>query len=475
MTSPPVVRFAPSPTGYLHIGGARTAQYNWLYARKHGGRFILRIEDTDVDRSSAEMEQAIYDGLRWLGLDWDEGPDRGGPHGPYRQSERMDRYREAAERLVAQGAAYRCSCTTEELAELRKAAGDRGFRYPGLCRDKKLGPDVPHVVRLRVADTGATGWDDLVKGRIEVAHETLQDEVILRGNGMPLYNFGAVVDDVDMEVNLVVRGDDHVINTPRQILMYQALGAPLPRFAHLPMILGEDKKKLSKRTGTVSVLAYRDQGTLPHALLNFLARVGWSHGDQEIFTLQELIELFDFDAVSKSGGVWNAKKLEWLNAHWIKAMPLAELAPLVAPLLAAHGVTSPDVRTLEAALGLQRERAKNLVELAAASAFYFLDPVPMDPAAVGKFLGAEALERVEALAARLEAVGSWDAASLEAATTALLAEHGLELKAVAQAVRVALAGRAQSPGLYEVMVVLGRERTLARLRGARHAAARVGG
>ncbi len=276
-----------------------------------------------------------------------------------------------------------------------------------------------------------------------------------------------------MEVNLVVRGDDHVINTPRQILMYGALGAPLPRFAHLPMILGEDKKKLSKRTGTVSVLAYRDQGYLPHALLNFLARVGWSHGDQEVFTLGELVDLFDFDAVSKSGGVWNAKKLEWLNAHWIKAMPLAELATLVAPLLGAHGVASPAPPTLEAALGLQRERAKNLVELAAASAFYFQEPLPMDPAAVAKFLAGDALERVEALAARFEALETWDMVSIEAATSGFLAERGLELKAVAQAMRVALAGRAQSPGLYEVMVVLGRDRSLARLRGARKAAPQV--
>ncbi|MBI2892900.1 MAG: glutamate--tRNA ligase [Deltaproteobacteria bacterium] len=470
MASPPVVRFAPSPTGYLHIGGARTALYNWLYARGRGGRFVLRIEDSDQERSTPESEVAIFEGLRWLGLDWDEGPDVGGPHGPYRQSERLERYRQAADRLIAERKAYRCSCTAEDLARMRSASPDpRAFRYPGVCRDRAVPADVRHVVRFVMPATGTTGWDDLVKGRIEVANETLQDEVILRPNGLPLYNFGAVVDDVDMEIDHVIRGDDHVVNTPRQIQMFRALGRPEPRFAHLPMILGEDKKKLSKRTGTVSVLQYRDDGYLPHALVNFLARIGWSHGDQEIFTLGELVAKFDFDAVSASGGVWNAKKLDWLSSHWIRQTPVPGLADLVLPFLGSLGVADCPRERLEAAVALQRERAKTLKELASGIAFYFQRPLVLEAKAAEKTLDADALARVEALAQSLELVAPFDPGPIEAAVAEFLRSRGLELKAVAQAARVALTGRTQSPGLYDVMSVLGRDGTLARLRGARTA------
>jgi glutamyl-tRNA synthetase len=442
----PVVRFAPSPTGYLHIGGARTALYNWLYARGRGGRFILRIEDTDQERSTPEAEAAIYAGMKWLGLDWDEGPDVGGPHGPYRQTERLARYRAASERLIAEGKAYRCTCTPEELAKLRERAPDpRAFRYPGICRDKASPPDVRHVVRFRMPQGGTTAFDDRVKGRIEVPNETLQDEVILRPNGLPLYNFGAVVDDMD-----------------------EALGFPVPGFAHLPMILGEDKKKLSKRTGTVSVLQYRDEGYLPHALVNFLARIGWSHGDQEIFSLRELIEKFDLDSVGASGGVWNAKKLEWLNAHYLREVPLPGLAEAVRPFLEKAGV-APDAARLEAAVATQRERAKTLAELASGIAFYFQSPLVLDAKAAQKFLDTTALDRLESLAQVLEVVTPFEAAALECATTSFLATTGLELKQLAQPARVALTGKTQSPGLYEVMAVLGRDETLSRLRQARTA------
>src|SRR5215208_3438239 len=336
----PRVRFAPSPTGYLHIGGARTALFNWLWARRHGGTFILRIEDTDQGRSTKEAEAAIFEGLRWLGLDWDEGPEVGGPHGPYFQMERLDLYEAHALKLLAEGKAYACYCTREELDLGRKQAEaeKRQFRYPGTCRDKPYDKSRPHVIRFRVPEHGATGWDDLVKGHISTPHETLQDEVILRSDRVPLYNFGAVVDDVTMKVNLVGRGDDHVNNTARQILMYRALGYPVPAFAHFPMILGPDKTRLSKRHGATSVMAYRDMGYLPEALVNYLVRLGWSHGDQERFTREELIEKFSWKHVQSSAAVFNPDKLLWLNAEYIKTSPPSHVAEALVPLLEKAGL-----------------------------------------------------------------------------------------------------------------------------------------
>ncbi|HKE00847.1 MAG TPA: glutamate--tRNA ligase, partial [Planctomycetota bacterium] len=339
-TPPPRVRFAPSPTGFLHIGGARTALFNWLFARRVGGVFILRIEDTDQERSTQQSLDAILESMRWLGLTWDEGPEVGGPHGPYRQTERLSIYREHAERLIREGKAYRCVCTKEELDAARKAAeaAKRPYRYPGTCRKRRdIAPSTPHVVRFLVPTDGETGFDDLVKGRLRVRNEELQDEVILRTDGVPLYNFGAVVDDVTMNITLVARGDDHVINTPRQVLMYQALGYPVPQFAHLPMILGADKTRLSKRHGAVSVLQYRDEGYLPVALLNYLARLGWSHGDQEVFTLEEMIAAFDWAECGHTAGVFNPEKLRWVNGEHLKRLSPSALADAVGPRFAARG------------------------------------------------------------------------------------------------------------------------------------------
>ncbi|MFL5249769.1 MAG: glutamate--tRNA ligase, partial [Myxococcales bacterium] len=377
---PPVrVRFAPSPTGYLHIGGARTALFNWLWARQVKGTFILRIEDTDRERSTEQSVQAILDSMKWLGLDWDEGPGVEGPHAPYFQTQRLATYEKHAEDLIAKGRAYRCVCTREELDKLREQAAKekRGFKYPGTCRGRGIAKGTAGaVVRFRMPDEGATTFRDLVKGDISTQHKELQDEVILRADGVPLYNFGAVVDDVTMEITLVARGDDHIVNTPRQILMYQALGYPVPVFAHLPMILGADKQRLSKRHGAVSVLQYRDEGYLPHALNNYLARLGWSHGDQEIFTPEELVEKFDWEHVGATAGVFNPQKLEWLNQQWIKTTAAEEIARLTG--------ASPDF------VKLMQERARNLNEIGEAWRAYMVPELPAyDEKAVSKQLTAE--------------------------------------------------------------------------------------
>ena len=471
---PPVrVRFAPSPTGYLHIGGARTALFNWLWARKEKGTFILRIEDTDVARSTQESQQVILDAMTWLGLDWDEGPGREGPHRPYYQSQRLEIYRKYAKKLIDAGSAYVCVCTKEELDRLREEASreKRAFRYPGTCREKKVPFGEPGVVRFRMPDAGATTFKDLVKGEITVQHKELQDEVIQRADGLPLYNFGAVVDDVDMEITLVARGDDHVVNTPRQILMYQALGYPVPVFAHLPMILGADKQRLSKRHGAVSVLQYRDDGYLPHALLNYLARLGWSHGDQEIFSPEELIEKFDWEHVGATAGVFNPEKLLWLNQQWIKRTPLPELAAHLEPRLGARGVKA-DPERLRKILPILVERAKTLVEMADQIVTFFRSGVSFDEAAAKKNLTPETrplLEEARKLVA--ERIGA-GAEALEAGFRDLAARKGLGLGKVAQPVRVAVTGTTVSPPLFETLVILGRDESLARIDAA---ISRIGG
>jgi len=463
-------RFAPSPTGFLHMGSARTALFNWAFARRHGGAFVLRIEDTDQERSTKQAEDAILEGLRWLGLDWDEGPDVGGPHGPYFQMQRLELYRAHVEKLMKQGKAYACYCTREELDVLRKQAeaGKRQFRYPGTCRDKPYDPSRRHVIRFRMPEEGVTTFEDLVKGPISTPHDTLQDEVILRGDGVPLYNFGALVDDITMRITLVARGDDHVNNTARQILMYQALGYPLPAFAHLPMILGADKTRLSKRHGATSVMAYEEMGYLPHALVNYLARLGWSHGDQELFTRAELIEHFGLEQVGKSAGVFNSEKLTWVNFQVLKATAPAALATLVVPFLERAGLPVPADRAwLARAVATLRERAKTLVELAEMARFYLVDTVAPAPDVAAKHLKPELMPAVDDLATRLAALATWDHAHIEQAVQATLAAHGLALGKLAQPVRVAVTGGTVSPGIYEVLDVLGRERTLARLRAAR--------
>ncbi len=471
---PPRVRFAPSPTGYLHIGGARTALFNWLWARQRKGSFVLRIEDTDVARSTVESQQVIVDAMKWLGLDWDEGPGVEGPHRPYYQSQRVKKYEEYAKRLIAKGAAYVCTCSKAELDRLREEAAKekRAFRYPGTCRDKGIPFGAPGgVVRFRMPDSGETTFDDLVKGPITTQHKELQDEVILRADGLPLYNFGAVVDDVDMEITLVARGDDHVVNTPRQILMYRALDYPVPVFAHLPMILGADKQRLSKRHGAVSVLQYRDEGYLPGALLNYLARLGWSHGDQEIFSREELIEKFDWEHVGATAGVFNPEKLLWLNQQWIKTTPLPELARHVAPLLAQRGV-QVDPERLARVLPPIVERAKTLVEMADQARTFFERGVRFDEAAARKNLTPETRPLL-VLARDLVAgrIGEGPQA-LEQAFRDLAAQRGLGLGKLAQPVRVAVTGTTVSPPLFETLVLLGRDEALARIDAA---LARTGG
>lgn len=463
---PPRVRFAPSPTGYLHIGGARTALFNWLYARRTGGAFLLRIEDTDEARSTQASLDAILDSMRWLGLDWDEGPEVGGPHGPYRQTERLALYREFAERLIREGKAYRCVCTKEELDAQRKAAEEakRPFRYPGTCRARRdIDAGTPHAVRFVMPRTGEVGFTDLVKGRIAVRAEELQDEVILRSDGVPLYNFGAVVDDVTMEITLVARGDDHVINTPRQVLMYEALGTTPPRFAHLPMILGADKTRLSKRHGAVSVLQYRDEGYLPEALLNYLARLGWSAGDQEIFTREELIAKFDWTAVGHTAGVFNPEKLRWVNAEHLKRKSAFEMAALVKPRFEARGWRWGSEARLERIAVLFRERARTLAELEAAAAFLF-DPPAIDEAAAVKFLTPAIAPVLAELLGALPQVEPFAEAGLKPLFDRLIAKHTIKLVSLAQACRVAITGGTVSPPIFDVMEVLGRDETIARLR-----------
>jgi glutamyl-tRNA synthetase len=474
----PRVRFAPSPTGYLHIGGARTALFNWLWARRTGGQFLLRIEDTDRERSTQASVQAILDGMRWMGLDWDEGPEvagphgtviGGGPHAPYFQTQRLATYERHADALIAKGRAYRCVCTKAELDVLREQAQKekRGFKYPGTCRDRGIAKGTPGaIVRFRMPDEGATTFNDLVKGEITTQHKELQDEVIMRADGVPLYNFGAVVDDVEMGITLVARGDDHVVNTPRQILMYQALDYPVPVFAHLPMILGADKQRLSKRHGAVSVLQYRDEGYLPGALLNYLVRLGWSHGDQEIFTLEELKQKFDWEHVGATAGVFNPEKLVWLNQQWIKATPLPELAKQVRPFLEARGVQQVDEARLASILAPLIERAKTLVEMADQALIFFRAGVELDEAAAKKHLTPEAKPLLAEARALIEAKLGEGAPALEAAFRELATQKGLGLGKLAQPVRVAVTGTTVSPPLFETLVLLGREESLARLDAA---------
>ena len=451
------VRFAPSPTGYLHIGGARTALFNWLWARKNKGVFVLRVEDTDQSRSTQESEQAIINGMKWLGLDWDEGPIVGGPHAPYFQMQRLATYDKHAEDLIAKGKAYRCDCTKEELDRLREQAAreKRGFKYPGTCRDKNLPRGTPgSVVRFRMPDEGATTFTDLVKGEITTQHKELQDEVILRADGVPLYNFGAVVDDIEMEISMVARGDDHVVNTPRQILMYQALRYPVPQFAHLPMILGADKQRLSKRHGAVNVLQYRDDGYLPGALVNYLARLGWSHGDQEIFTIPELIEKFDWEHVGANAGVFNPQKLEWLNQQWIKMTPPEELSRLTS----AH----PEF------VKLMQERARNLNEIRDSWSAYMEGELPRvyDEKAVAKQLTAESRPLLAEARDLIGRTFDQGPQAMEHAFRSLAESRGLGLGKVAQPVRVAVTGTTVSPPLFETIALLGKARTLRRIDAA---------
>jgi glutamyl-tRNA synthetase len=459
------VRFAPSPTGHLHVGGARTALFNWLFARHHGGTFILRIEDTDRSRSTEENIESIVDALRWLELDWDEGPPAPG----YRQTERFDLYRAHAARLVAAGRAYYCDCSPEQLEAERKAAEARKetFRYAGRCRDRGL---VAGALRLRIPDTGTTVVHDLIHGPVAFDHQQLDDWILVRTDGTPTYNFCVVVDDVDMRITHVVRGNDHLSNTPKQVLCYEALGCPVPAFAHVSMILGADRARLSKRHGATSVQAYREQGILSEALVNYLARLGWSHGDQEVFTRAELIERFDIKDVSSSGAVFDQAKLEWLSQEYIKATDGARLAALVRPFLAAAGLAPPDDARLAAMLETLRERARTLREMVEVGRFYFERPASYEDKARAKLFTPAGAERLGMLIERLQALEPFTAPALEALHRNVAAALGLKLVDVAQLARLAVTGRTASPPLFDVLALLGRGEVLARLRGALQAA-----
>ena len=455
------LRFAPSPTGYLHIGGARTALFNWLLAKKSGGTFILRIEDTDVARSTQESVDAILEGMRWLGLDWDEGP--------FYQSDNFPLYREYVEKLLAAGKAYRCYCTAEELEAKRERALAEGRKpkYDGTCRNLTgTPPDKPSVVRFRAPHEGVTAFDDLIKGPISFNNEELDDLVIQRSDGTPTYNFVVVIDDASMRITTVIRGDDHVNNTPRQILLYEALGFPVPRFAHVPMILGADKTRLSKRHGATSVIAYREMGFLPEALVNYLVRLGWSHGDQEIFSREELIEKFAIEAVGKSAGVFNPEKLLWLNAHYIKSGDPQRLAGLLLPFLKERGVEKVDAPPLTEVVRILQERAKTMLEMADGAVFFYQPEPSYDPEAVAKQVNAETPAHLARLSESLEACADFTPEAVEGVFKAVCAELGIKMGQIGPAVRIALSGGTVTPSIYEVLAVLGREESCRRLKRA---------
>ncbi len=466
------VRFAPSPTGFLHVGGVRTALYNWLFARGQHGTMILRIEDTDVERSTEEAVRAILDGLRWLKLDWDEGPEVGGPVGPYRQLERYALYREHAQRLVREGKAYPCTCTAEELAARRMAAlaAKQALRHLCPCREQGPATGRRQAIRFHVAATGKVVWDDLVQGRIEVAADEIDDFIILRSDERetPVYNFAAAVDDALMGVTHVVRGADHIPNTPRQILLYQALGYPLPAFGHIPLVLGTDREKLSKRHGDVALHEYQAKGYLPEAMVNYLVRLGWAHGDQEVFTREELIEAFRLEKVGAAPGIFDRAKLDWLNGLWLRATPPDRLVELLGPFWGPAGV---DVRAVEArgrdwvagAVGLFVERSKTLFELARSMAFLFAPPSARDPKAAEKFLTAKHLANLAEVRRVAAETSDFSAEGLERQVRDLAEKSGSNLIDYAQPVRVALTGTTVSPPLFPVLALLGRETVLNRL------------
>jgi glutamyl-tRNA synthetase len=457
------VRFAPSPTGFLHIGGVRTALFNWLFARQQKGVFVLRIEDTDQSRSTDESIQAIIEGMKWVGLDWDEGP--------FRQTERMDLYRNHAMQLLERGQAYWCACKAEELDARRKEAEAKGLspKYDGRCRDRGLtNPTGNAALRFKAPQEGGTVVDDLIKGKIVFDNLMQDDLIILRSNGYPTYNFSVVVDDALMHITHVVRGDDHLTNTPRQVPIFQALGFSPPQFGHLPMILGPDKARLSKRHGATSIMAYKEMGYLPDAMVNYLVRLGWSHGDQELFTRQELIEKFSWKHVQTSAALFNPEKLLWVNAEYIKMSPPAQVAQALVPLLEAAGLKN-EVQAVSAGwlaqlVVLVKERAKTLVEMVDWVRPYFGQTVTCDEEEAKKLLTPVIAPILGKLLARFEAFPAYSKQQWEEAFKQLVEEEGMKMGQLAQPVRVALTGRTASPGLFDVMEVLGRDRTLSRLR-----------
>jgi glutamyl-tRNA synthetase len=456
------VRFAPSPTGHLHIGGARTALFNWLYARHGGGTFILRIEDTDRSRSTDEYIEAIIEGMKWLGLDWDEGP--------YRQTDRFDVYESYIKKLIEEGKAYHCYCSPEELEQRRQEALAQGRppKYDGRCRDlKEPVKDRIPAVRFRMPQEGQTVVNDLIKGRVAFENDQLDDLIIMRSDGTPTYNFVVVVDDVDMKITHVIRGDDHLNNTPKQLHIYKALGYETPEFGHLPMILGSDKARLSKRHGATSVMAYRDMGYLPDALCNYLVRLGWSYGDQEVFTRKELVNYFSFENVGTSSAVFNPEKLIWLNSQYIMKTGSEQLAEMVIPFLVREGVVSEgramDKSWLSRAVATLKERSKTLVELAHSLRYYIAEDVDYDEKARAKFFNEKSRDLLIEVKEHLNAADEFSVSAIEAVFKAVVEKHGIKLGNLAQPVRVAMTGKTESPGIFEVLEVLGREKTLRRL------------
>ncbi|MDO8746247.1 MAG: glutamate--tRNA ligase [Thermodesulfovibrionales bacterium] len=460
------VRFAPSPTGHLHIGGARTALFNYLFARHNNGKFILRIEDTDRTRSTEEYIEAIIEGMKWLKLEWDEGP--------FRQTDRFAVYKSYIEKLVKEGKAYYCCCTPEELEQRRKDAMVKGKspKYDGRCRNLESheATRVQAAARFKMPQEGQTVVDDLMRGKIVFENDQLDDLIIMRSDGTPTYNFTVVVDDVDMKITHVIRGDDHLNNTPKQIHIYKALGHEIPLFAHLPMILGSDKTRLSKRHGATSVMAYKDMGYLPDALVNYLVRLGWSCGDQEVFTREELLKHFSFENVGKSSAVFNPEKLLWLNSQYIIKSNPEELGELVIPFLENANIIQKgqiiDKQWLSKAIKTLQERAKTLVELASSLRYYIAEDVQYEEKAKAKFLNEKSRDLLIELKDTLNAVSDFSALGLEKVFKSMVEKHGIKLGALAQPVRVAMTGGTESPGIFEVLEVLGRNKTIKRLERA---------
>jgi glutamyl-tRNA synthetase len=450
-------RFAPSPTGYLHVGGARTALFSWLHARKHGGAFVLRIEDTDLERSTAESVNAILEGMTWLGLEYDEGP--------FYQTDRFERYNAVIDQLMDKGLAYRCDCSRERIDALREEAlkDKRKPRYDAHCRERQVDPAKPHVIRFRNPDSGLVVVDDMVRGRVTFDNAELDDLIIRRSDGSPTYNLTVIVDDSDMGITHVIRGDDHLNNTPRQINMLTALGLEPPHYAHLPMILGDDGARLSKRHGAVSVMQYMQDGFLPEALLNYLVRLGWSHGDQEQFSVDEMIQLFDIDNVNKSSSSFNTDKLLWLNQQYIKSTDPLHLAHLLSPHLGRLGIDPTQGPPLVEVVKAQQERARTLVEMAEISEFFYRDFDEYEDKAAKKNLRPVAREPLERMRDALAAVEDWTPEALHQAVEQVAEQLDVKMGKVAQPLRVAVVGRAASPGIDVTLHLVGKDAVLRRI------------
>jgi glutamyl-tRNA synthetase len=457
---PIITRFPPSPTGYLHVGGARTALFNWLYARNKGGKFILRIEDTDLERSTQESVDAILQSLEWLEIDWDEGP--------FFQSKRFDIYRDYIRKLVENGHAYYCTCTPDEIEAMRQKAMSMGGKpkYDGRCREKNMKETPNAVVRLKAPLTGATVLPDMVKGNIVFQNTELDDFIIMRSDGTPTYNLAVAIDDITMGVNTILRGDDHVNNTPKQMLIYKALNQELPRYGHVPMVLGSDRTRLSKRHGAMSVTEYREMGYLPDAVINYLVRLGWSFGDQEFFTRKELIQKFNIENIGRSAGVFDVNKLLSLNGDHIQAADPGALVPHLLPFLEKQGVYPAPKEDLPAIIRTLNQRSKTLIEMAEGALFYFKDEITYDEKAVQKFFSAEFVEILRPLTDRIEALGDFSEKNLENPFKEMMEMTGVKFGKIAQPVRVALTGGTVSPGIFEMIAALGKEKTVKRLRQA---------